>query len=119
MCNLLHPSALRGGSYESADSLSHTAVHAAGGFHPARSGTVPFRMFAVGQASISVNGNTYSGTGNLTLQDVYIKNFKVKGGDGADGGGGGLGAGGAIYVGKVSSGVPALTIQNSTFDGNA
>jgi uncharacterized repeat protein (TIGR01451 family) len=81
------------------------------------------RLFAVGEASISPrNGvlttGTYSGTGNLTLQDVYVKGFQAKGGDGGQGGGGGLGAGGAIYVGKLSSGVPALTVENSTFEAN-
>jgi hypothetical protein len=98
------------------------------------------RMFAVGQASITptagvLTGITYSGTGDLTIQDVWIRGFQVKGGDGGpckseaclaltdgvpygDGGGGGLGAGGAIYLGKVSSGVPSLTVQNSTFDSN-
>jgi uncharacterized repeat protein (TIGR01451 family) len=83
-----------------------------------------FRLFAIGQASISprsgvLTTGTYSGTGNLTLQNVYVKGFNVKGGDGADGGGGGLGAGGAIYVGQVSNGSPALTVQNSTFTNNS
>jgi uncharacterized repeat protein (TIGR01451 family) len=82
-----------------------------------------FRLFAVGQASISptsgvLTSGTYSGTGNLTLQDVEVIGFKTKGGDGACGSGGGLGAGGAIYVGKVSSGTPSLTIENSTFTSN-
>jgi uncharacterized repeat protein (TIGR01451 family) len=81
------------------------------------------RLFAVGEAStpsisLDVPTGTVSGTGNLTLQDVYVQNFSVKGGDGAADGGGGLGAGGAIYVGKVSSGVPALTVENSTFANN-
>jgi len=83
------------------------------------------RLFAVGFASITptvgvVAGTTYSGTGNLTLQHVYIKGFNVKGGDGADGGGGGLGAGGAIYIGKIPSAAdsPGLTVSNSTFDSN-
>ena len=79
-----------------------------------------FRLFAVGKVpssgplAISVNGTTYSGTGSLTLQNVYVKNFHVKGGDGRDGGGGGLGAGGAIYVDDGSS----LTVDNSTFENN-
>lgn len=77
-----------------------------------------FRMFAVGKASISptrgvLTSGTYSGTGNLTLQDVWIKDFHVKGGDGAGGGGGGMGAGGAIYLAGV------LTVQNSTFSNNS
>jgi uncharacterized repeat protein (TIGR01451 family) len=81
------------------------------------------RLFAVGEASIpaistDVATSAVSGTGNLTLQNVYVKNFHVKGGDGAAGGAGGLGAGGAIYVGKVSTGVPALTVINSTFENN-
>ena len=87
-------------------------------------GTGQSRMFAIGYASITptsgvVTGITYSGTGNLTLRHVYVKDFKVHGGHGACGGGGGLGAGGAIYVGKTSSGVPALTVENSTFQGNS
>jgi uncharacterized repeat protein (TIGR01451 family) len=82
------------------------------------------RLFAVGQASIAptsgvVTGGTYSGTGNLTLQHVYVKDFKVKGGDGSCGGGGGMGAGGAIYVGKVGAGIPGLTVENSTFQNNS
>jgi len=52
------------------------------------------------------------------LQDVYVTGFKMKGGDGACGGGGGLGAGGAIYIGKVGAGTPALTVENSTFTSN-
>lgn len=82
-----------------------------------------YRLFAIGEASISptsgiLKTGTYSGTGNLTLQDADIRGFQAKGGDGFNGGGGGLGAGGAIYVGKVSSGVPALAVENSTFQGN-
>jgi uncharacterized repeat protein (TIGR01451 family) len=77
------------------------------------------RMFAVGPASINITplGVAVSGTGNLTLRNVYIKGFHVKGGDGArqeaGGGGGGMGAGGAIYVQFGS-----LTVENSTFDSN-
>jgi hypothetical protein len=75
-----------------------------------------FRLFAIGNpVAITINGNTYSGTGILTLQNVYIKGFRVKGGDGGNGGGGGLGAGGAIYVSRGGS----LTVENSTFDTNA
>jgi hypothetical protein len=79
-----------------------------------------FRLFAVGRVpssgplQISVNGHTYSGTGSLTVQNVYLKDFHVKGGDGHDGGGGGLGAGGAIYVDDGAS----LTVDNSTFENN-
>ena len=62
---------------------------------------VNFRAFAVGPG------------GNLTLQNLHVKGFTVKGGDGASGGGGGLGAGGAIYV---SSGT--LNIEYCTFEGN-
>jgi uncharacterized repeat protein (TIGR01451 family) len=86
-------------------------------------GNVYSRLFAVGEVSIAaisanVSTSAVSGVGDLTLQDVYIKNFHAKGGDGARGGGGGLGAGGAIYLGKVSTGVASLTVQNSTFDSN-
>jgi hypothetical protein len=62
----------------------------------------PARLFALGG-----NGS------QLTLEDVYVKGFLAQGGNGADGGGGGMGAGGAIY-----NFGGAVTIQNSTFDGN-
>jgi hypothetical protein len=53
------------------------------------------RLFAVGDALVTVtppggSATTVSGTGSLTLQDAYIRNFHVKGGDGNSGGGGGL-----------------------------
>ena len=67
------------------------------------------RLFAIG----TVNDPGFpSGTGDLTLRNVYIKGFHVRGGDGATGGGGGLGAGGAIY----NEG--SLTVENSTFENN-
>jgi len=82
--------------------------------------TENFRLFAVGTVpssgplAISVNGNTYSGTGSLTLENLYVKNFHVQGGNGgATNGGGGLGAGGAIYADEGS-----LTVDNSTFENN-
>ena len=49
------------------------------------------RLLAVGPASVTVrdsNGNplaTISGTGGLTLRNVYVKGFHVKGGDGGPG----------------------------------
>ncbi len=78
------------------------------------------RLFAVGSASIfdTLDNKTVSGTGALRLEAVYIKGFRIKGGDGSCGGAGGLGAGGAIYVGTVDSGVPSLDVENSTFDSN-
>jgi uncharacterized repeat protein (TIGR01451 family) len=83
-------------------------------------GTGNSRLFAVGSATIfdSLDNKTVSGTGSLRLESVYIKGFRIKGGDGACGGGGGLGAGGAIYVGAAGSGVPTLDVEDSTFDGN-
>ena len=83
-------------------------------------GTGNSRLFAVGTASIfdTLDNKPVSGTGQLTLDSVYIVGFKIKGGDGACGGGGGLGAGGAIYVGTVGSEVPTLVVKNSTFDSN-
>jgi hypothetical protein len=78
------------------------------------------RLFAVGPASITVtdsNGNplgTVTGTGNLTLRNVYVEGFHVQGGYGEDGGGGGLGAGGAIYVQNGT-----LVVEKSTFDSNS
>ena len=42
------------------------------------------RLFAVGTASIfdTLDNKTVSGTGALRLESVYIKGFKIKGGDG-------------------------------------
>ncbi len=74
-------------------------------------GTGNSRLFAIGVVKVA---NFGSGTGSLTLRNVYIKGFHVKGGNGGSGGGGGgLGAGGAIYVNDG-----ALTVEDSTFDGN-
>ncbi len=83
-------------------------------------GTGHSRLFAVGSASMfdTLDNKTVSGTGALRLEAVYIKGFKIKGGNGSCGGAGGLGAGGAIYVGKVDSGVPTLDVEDSTFDSN-
>lgn len=67
------------------------------------------RLFAIGKVD---DPNLGSGTGDLTLLNVYIKDFHIKGGNGGDGGGGGLGAGGAIY----NEG--NLTVENSTFENN-
>ena len=86
------------------------------------------RLLAVGPASVTVrdsNGNplgTVSGTGGLTLRNVYVKGFHVKGGNGGPegpkhtggGGGGGMGAGGAIYVQNGT-----VVVENSTFDSNS
>src|SRR5437667_28642 len=82
-------------------------------------GIANVRLFAVGPASITINqsplNTTVSGTGGLTLRNVYIKGFHVKGGDGGGGGGGGgMGAGGAIYVQNGT-----LIVENSTFDSNS
>jgi len=79
------------------------------------------RLFAIGSATIvdTLDNKTVSGTGILDLEGVYIKGFRIKGGDGFCGGGGGLGAGGAIYVGAANgSDVPSLAVENSTFDSN-
>jgi hypothetical protein len=79
------------------------------------------------QITIEANGSTLqwtgsknarafsvASTGKLTLLDIYIRDFHVKGGDGGSGGGGGLGAGGAIFV----KGEGTLNIERSTFSGN-
>ena len=55
-----------------------------------------------------------TGTGNLTLLDLDVKGFGVRGGEGVYGGGGGLGAGGAIYVENGQ-----LDVQRCTFEGNS
>lgn len=78
------------------------------------SGTGSSRLFAIGTATITTPNGVSTGTGSLFLENVYVKGFNVKGGDGGFcGGGGGLGAGGAIYVQTGS-----LGIQDSTFDTN-
>src|SRR5437762_6688820 len=50
-------------------------------------GSTNVRLFAVGPASVAINqdglNTTVSGQGGLTLRNVYIKGFHVKGGDGA------------------------------------
>lgn len=83
------------------------------------------RLFAIGYASLTFNANsgavtsgTFTGSGNLTLQNVYVTGFHVKGGNGAGGGGGGLGAGGAIFVSGNFQNPASLTVQNCTFDSN-
>jgi Divergent InlB B-repeat domain len=77
-------------------------------------GNTNVRLFAIGPASINAPHGTVAGTGAVTLRNVYVKGFHVKGGDGAvGGGGGGLGAGGAIYLQNGT-----LVVENSTFDGN-
>jgi hypothetical protein len=80
---------------------------------PTQMGPQNVRLFAVGPGSIKTPNGTASGTGNLTLRNVYIKGFHVQGGDGTEGGGGGMGAGGAIYLQYGT-----LTVESSTFDGN-
>jgi hypothetical protein len=68
------------------------------------------RLFAIGTVN---DPNLGSGTGDLTIRNVYIKDFHIKGGNGGySGGGGGLGAGGAIYN------VGTLSVENSTFEDN-
>src|SRR6266516_7725212 len=68
------------------------------------------RLLAIGKVD---DPNFGSGTGDLTLRNVYVKDFHIKGGNGGSGGaGGGLGAGGAIY----NEG--HLTVENSTFENN-
>jgi hypothetical protein len=70
------------------------------------------RLFAVGPVS-DLGG--FAGAGSLTLRNVNIRGFHVKGGDGGyEGGGGGLGAGGAIYVDHDA----VLLVENSTFENN-
>jgi hypothetical protein len=68
-----------------------------------RVGGLNIRAFVVG----SVPGGTtvpsdgtdvYDGTGSLTIQNLHVKGFRAKGGNGTNGGGGGLGAGGAVYT---------------------
>src|SRR2546430_1607395 len=80
-------------------------------------GSFNARLFAIGSASITIKQDnldtSVSGTGGLTLRNVYIKGFHVKGGNGADGGGGGMGAGGAVYLQNGT-----LIGENSTFDNN-
>jgi len=75
------------------------------------------RLFAVGTVNVPAGTNSpgFIGTGNLTLENVSVKGFHIKGGDGGlGGGGGGLGAGGAIFVDVGAE----LTVENSTFENN-
>ena len=86
-------------------------------------GSPNMRAFMVGFDQTDLNpGGTpdlHSGWGNLTLQNVTVQGFTVKGGDGgAAGGGGGMGAGGAVYVDGSGSSNVGLTVVNSTFTGN-
>ena len=65
-----------------------------------------------GTVSPFVNGDVYSGNGQLSISNLHIKGFIAHGGDGSGGGGGGMGAGGAIYT------TEPLVVANSTFEGN-
>lgn len=83
------------------------------------SGSPNMRAFTVGFDQVDLGGSSVSGWGNLTLQNVTIQGFTVKGGDGGfGGGGGGMGAGGAIYVDGSGSSSVGLTVVNGTFAGN-
>ncbi len=73
-----------------------------------------FRLFAVGPATIKTPNGTASGTGDLTLRNVYVTAFSAKGGDGGSCAGGGMGAGGAVYLQYGH-----LTLENSTFQNDA
>jgi Divergent InlB B-repeat domain len=53
--------------------------------------------------------------GHLTLHNLTIQGFQVRGGDGEDGGGGGMGAGGVAYVQLGGS----LDVEDCTFIGNS
>jgi hypothetical protein len=81
--------------------ISNITIEASGARLEHAPNGVLFRAFAVAD------------TGSLTIRNVHVKGFAVKGGDGDSGGGGGMGAGGAIYVHGGS-----LTIENSTFENN-
>ncbi len=82
------------------------------------------RAFTVGYASVKLpDGTTVQGSGSLTIENIHVKGFTAKGGDGAAGGGGGLGAGGAVFVASSAPGIsPAfagsLTVVDSTFEAN-
>lgn len=82
------------------------------------------RAFTVGYASVRLpDGTTVQGFGHLTLENISVKGFTAKGGNGAAGGGGGLGAGGAVFVASSAAGsspkfAAALTVLDSTFEDN-
>ncbi len=65
------------------------------------------------QGSLNVRAFDVLPGGNLTIQNLHVKNFRGRGGNGSEGGGGGMGAGGAIYNRAAS-----VTIENSTFSEN-
>jgi uncharacterized repeat protein (TIGR01451 family) len=102
--------------------FSHITVQGNGATIQLVPGSPNMRAFSVGydQVDLSTGGtpNVVSGWGNLTLQNVVIEGFTVKGGDGGFGAGGGLGAGGAIYVDGSGSSNVGLTVVNSTFESN-
>src|SRR5262249_36953316 len=67
-------------------------------------GSQKVRAFTVlGNTTVALpDGIIVTGTGQLTIRNVLIKEFVAKGGDGGqNGGGGGMGAGGAIYNGSI------------------
>ena len=71
-------------------------------------------IWGPGNSRLFTIGHPLAFVPSLTLKNVYVKDFHIKGGNGGNGGGGGgLGAGGAIYV-KTGS----LTVENSTFENN-
>ena len=82
-----------------------------------RVGGQNIRAFVVNSATAEVDQNPdepdENPIGDLTIQNLHIKGFMARGGNGGEGGGGGLGAGGAIYVRNGT-----LTIENSTFENN-
>ena len=75
-----------------------------------RVGGQNLRAFVVNQ---QIGVEVSHAQGNLTIQNLHIKGFIAKGGNGNDGGGGGLGAGAAIFNRGGS-----VTIDNCTFEGN-
>lgn len=60
----------------------------------------------------------FIGSGDVTIENITLKDGLAKGGDGGDGrggGGGGAGAGGALFVNSGAN----VVIENVTLDGNA
>jgi hypothetical protein len=57
-------------------------------------------------------------TGDLTLHEIHIKGFGIRGGEGGPGGGGGgMGAGGAVYVQGGRLGIGWSTFEGNTAQG--
>ncbi len=82
-----------------------------------RVGGLDIRLFSVGPASFTFDGENYDDEGSLDLSDLHIVGFRARGGDGGPSGGGGLGAGGAIYLEGGFHSIVRCTFEGNTATG--